>query len=195
MLVSMNAGAYVLSSSHWEAGEAEVYVDLAQSNPASNQPNVVAGGPTTAQLQAAYVEAMSIWNSFSTFSYTANTGGGASDPCVSSGTDPRSGVLFADTNCGYAFGGSTLAVQQSWFSGTSRIKTGTVFNNNRQWDLYAGAWTGVTEFKRVAVHELGHGLGLDHSGDNTAIMWAIAGNTQVPQQDDIQGVAAVYDVD
>ena len=196
MLFGANAGAYVLSSSSWTAGEAEVYVDLEASNPvATNSPNIVTGGPTTAQLQTAYIEAMTAWNTVSTFSYMANTGGGASDPCVSSGTDPRSGVLFAATTCGSAFQSGTLAVQQSWFSGTSRTKTGTIFNNTKQWGLYSGAWTGAAEFKRVAVHELGHGLGLDHAGNNNAIMWFQSDDTEVPQADDIQGVAAVYDPD
>jgi|GEM_PF-1031948 len=196
MLFSVNAGAYELSSSSWTAGEAEVYVDLEASNPAViNPPNIVAGGPTTAQLQAAYIDAMTIWAAGSTFDYTANTGGGASDPCVSPGNDPHSGVLFSTTTCSSSFGSTTLAVQQYWFSGTSRIKTGTIFNNDKQWDLYSGAWTGAAEFKRVAVHELGHGLGLDHSGSSNAIMWFQSGNTEVPQVDDIQGVAAVYDAD
>ncbi|MDX2419403.1 MAG: matrixin family metalloprotease, partial [Xanthomonadales bacterium] len=197
-LFSLNAGAYVLSSSSWIEGKVEVYVDLEASNPAAtNPPNIVAGGPTTAQLQAAYLEALTIWTTSSTFEYTANTGGGFSYPCVSPGDDARSGVLFATTSCGSSFGSSTLAVQQYWLSGPgpTRRKTGTIFNNNEEWGLYSGSWTGIPEFKRVAVHELGHGLGLDHSGDSNALMYFLSGDTEVPQVDDIQGVAAVYDAD
>jgi len=193
---SADAVAYELSSSSWIAGEAEVYVDLEGSNPAgSDAPNIVGGGPTTAQLQAAYIEAMALWTTDSTFSYTANTQGGFSDPCVGPGSAPHNGVVFATKTCdGKQFGSSTLAVQLSWSSGSVRSKTGTVFNNTEQWDLYSGSWT-VAEFKRVAVHELGHGLGLDHSDDSNAIMTPQSGDTEVPQADDIQGVAAIYDVD
>ncbi|MGB5441799.1 MAG: thrombospondin type 3 repeat-containing protein, partial [Gammaproteobacteria bacterium] len=86
-------------------------------------------------------------------------------------------------------------VQYTWSSGTSRTKNGTIFNNNEEWDLYSGSWTGIPEFKRVAVHELGHGLGLEHPGDSSAIMWPVSGDVEVPQGDDIQGAAAVYDTD
>ncbi|MCB1743206.1 MAG: matrixin family metalloprotease, partial [Gammaproteobacteria bacterium] len=165
-------------------------------NPAaSNPPNVVAGGPSTAELEAAYLQAMQIWNDTSTFVFAANTGGGASDPCVAPSINPRSGVKFASSACGSDFGSTTLAFQQFWFSGDVRSKTGTVFNNNRAWDLYSGRWTGTPEFKRVAVHELGHGLGLDHSADSGAIMWFQAGHVEHPQDDDLQGVATRYDGD
>lgn len=190
---SGSAVAFDLSLSYWQSGEADVLVDLAASNPAGpNQPNIVAGGPTTSELQSAYLEAMTVWNTYSTFKYTAITNMGFNDPCPSTG---ESSVVFADTSCGSSFGGTTLAVQQTWRSGSATSKTGTVFNNNRQWDIYTGNWNGTAEFRRVAVHELGHGLGLNHTGVSGAIMLPSAGNTEVPQADDIAGAAARYDSD
>jgi len=191
--LSGNAAAFQLTSSYWQAGQANIFVDLADSNPTGpNQPNVVAGGPTTAELQTAYLEAMTLWNTYSTFNYTATTNSGATAPCPSTGNNS---VAFSNTNCSFAFGGTTLAVQQTWFSGSSSSKTSTIFNNTRQWDIYSGNWNGTAEFRRVAVHELGHGLGLEHTSASPAIMRAIAGNTEIPQADDIAGAAARYDSD
>jgi len=190
--------SYVLGPHSWPDGTAQVHVDLEASNPAgSNPPNIVSGGPTTAQLQAAYLAALGSWNTFSTFHYTSTSSSGvdAADPCTNPGVEARNGVKFANTSCSGSFGATTLAVQQSWFSGSTTVKTGTVFNNTKSWDLYTGAWTGVNDFGRVAVHELGHGIGLDHSADNSAIMWFQAGTPEVPQADDIAGAAAFYDGD
>lgn len=193
---SINSFAHTLLGESWPAGQVVVNVDLAASNPpGANQPNIVSNGPTTAQLQTAYLEAMQLWSDNSTFVYIADTASGAIDPCPAPSSVPGNGVKFAGDECGDSFGSSTLAIQQSWFSGPELLKTGTIFNNNLQWDIYSGNYTGVAEFKRVAVHELGHGLGLGHEVSNTAIMAPIVSNLEVPQTDDIAGVAAIYDTD
>ena len=195
-VLAFDVQGYSLSSSSWPQGQAEIRINLAASNPTGvNPPNIVAGGPSTVALQAAYIDAMNIWNASSTFFYIADTGSGWADPCVVPSGTGVNGVKFDTSQCGSAFGATTLAVQQNWFSGPALIQTGTVFNNNKSWDIYSGPYTGVAEFKRVAVHELGHGLGLQHEDVVPAIMNTLVGDLEAPQADDLAGVAQFYDVD
>lgn len=185
--------AFVLLSSSWANGEAELIVDINTTNPiGSNPPNTVVGGPSNSEFDTAYIEALNLWTNNSSFKYTANTSGAVSDPCAGS----NNGVKFATTPCTGSFGATTLAVQSTFFSVPSNLNTRTitVFNNLKQWDIYTGPWTGIAEFKRVAVHELGHGLGLGHSVFGS-IMYFQAGDPEVPQADDIAGASALYDTD
>lgn len=191
--VSPPSQAYVLSGSYWASGETGVVIDLDISNPAgTNPPNVVSGGPSNTELEAAYIEAMDLWTTTSTFRYKLSSAGGSSAPC-SSGTN---GMSFASVSCSGAFGSTTLAVQTTYYNTNTNLNTRTIttFNNNKQWDIYSGNWNGVAEFRRVAVHELGHGLGLNHSA-NGSIMYFQSGNVETPQADDLAGVAALYDLD
>lgn len=190
---SWSTHAYVLSGTYWADGEIEIVVDFNATNPpGANQPNIVSGGPSTAALESAYLDAMNIWSTTSTFNFTSTTIGAVIDPCASS----INGVKFATTTCSGSFGSTTLAVQTTYYSPSTNLnsRTITVFNNNKQWDIYSGSYTGVAEFKRVAIHELGHALGLNHSTVST-IMNASIGNIETPQADDLAGAAALYDTD
>lgn len=91
-----------------------------------------------------------------------------------SGTTGRCGrnqaneVTWAETNCGLAFGSSTLAVTTTWSSSGKVIEVDMLFNNAKSWSSYSGPLrynangTANNDLNRVALHELGHAAGLDH---------------------------------
>jgi hypothetical protein len=75
-----------------------------------------------------------------------------------------------------------------------------IFNANLSWSVYDDPWesgpfTGISDFRRVAVHELGHTLGLGHEDGKTAIMNSFAGDVTDPATDDIEGVDTIYPTD
>jgi hypothetical protein len=74
------------------------------------------------------------------------------------------------------------------------VDADTVFNDNFEWDVYDGPTraNGEIDFRRVAVHELGHVVGLDHENRESAIMASIIGDIGSPQPDDIAGVTSIY---
>ena len=191
-----SANAFNLSNTTWRDGAVDIYIDLNAANPPANPPNVVAGGPTIEQLENAYIEAMSEWTDNSVFVFRPILDDGQSDPCSFSTFDAKSSFRFDATPCAGDFGTGVLAVQQIWFSRSNRTKTGTIFNNALEWDIYSGPWRPSTpDFRRVAAHELGHAIGLEDSDVANALMFEQGGDIEVPQADDIAGVAALYDTD
>jgi hypothetical protein len=112
-------------------------------------------------------------------------------------------VVFRSDIYGQAFGANTLAVtlrRTSTSTGRS-LEGDVIFNSNRTWDSYRGNLrNGVMEFRRVALHEFGHVLGLDHPDQATpaqvvsAVMNSRVGSIETARADDIAGVSALYNV-
>ena len=113
-------------------------------------------------------------------------------------TDRINTVVWAGTQCGEAFGDTTLAVTQNWFRSTGElIDSDVLFNTTHSWSTYAGPQRpGVIDLHRVALHEFGHVLGLGHPDEHgqfvNAIMNSKADDTDRLQADDIAGIRAIY---
>ncbi len=125
----------------------------------------------------------------------------AEPTCNPTNVDRVNTVVWAATQCGMAFGENTLAVAQNWFRPTGEILDSDVFfNTTYSWSTYAGPHrSDVIDLHRVALHEFGHVLGLDHPDDHgqsvNAIMNSKADDTIRLQADDIAGIRAIYGTD
>ena len=177
-----SVNAYVLLDYRWPSATTTFNVDIPGAD---------------GKWNTAFEQAMGRWNAATIFEFRIRSDT-FEDPCDTG--DSENGVGFVIDVCGEAFGENTLATAVSWARGTTTTQSNIHFNDAYSWNVYdgpyrTGSWTGVVDFRRVAVHELGHALGLNHEDDVPAIMVTSIsrGDTIVaPQADDIAGVDALY---
>ena len=142
------------------------------------------------------VDALQTWNPYLAhlhFSWVKNS------PVTPAEGDDEMSVIFDNKVFGDNFGSGVLAVTLLAYRNANFEETDTVFNNAISWDSYRGNLTPpVFDFHRVAIHEFGHTLGLDHPDQAQpkqnviAIMNSRVSNLDTLAQDDINGVTSIY---
>ena len=118
------------------------------------------------------------------------------------GDNSLNNVFFDQNLYGEGFGFGVLAVTLIHYEGSRITECDVVFNNTVTWNSYRGAQrhtsslTPIYDFSRVALHEFGHVLGLDHpdtAGQNVpALMNSHVSDLDVLVTDDINGGRALY---
>lgn len=187
LTASVTASAYVLFNDRWPDGTVTMHLQL--TYPSSSLTD--GSGSFTASAESA----LAAWNQSMTrvqFRVVRDSSALKGDG------NGVNNVFFAGDIYGMAFESSTLAVTTNWRRRGTRTEGDVIFNTGAgTWDSYGGSLRrGSNEFHRVALHEFGHVLGLDHPDENgqavSAIMNSHVSNLDHLTDDDIAGARTLY---
>lgn len=108
-------------------------------------------------------------------------------------------IVLDSSYDGETFPAGTLAITLGYTSGNARAESDIVFNSAYSWNSYRGPLrSGIEDIHRVALHELGHFLGLDHPDEHgqnqIAIMNSRVSSLDALQYDDRNGGQRLYGV-
>ncbi|OGT72243.1 MAG: hypothetical protein A3H44_10315 [Gammaproteobacteria bacterium RIFCSPLOWO2_02_FULL_57_10] len=195
--LSISAWSFDINGTKWPGGSTHIHTGIPGTSPA--------GVAWSRALQDAVQE----WNQNTLFSFDMipsyldpcqGYGGSSSSASFPSGAgDGLNGAAFTSTVCGNSYGTNVLAVtlvftEANQLGSWDITEADMVFNSNRPFDVYDGPSNGssATDFTRVALHELGHVIGIGHSTSLQAIMRATIGNLFTLQPDDIAAANTLY---
>jgi hypothetical protein len=178
--------AYVLEGPKWPNGST-VTMQLSLGNAG----HTLSDGNTN--WNSAVAPALTMWNQV--MGAVQLAGVMNSTAAVSQG-DGVNSMAFSNTFFGSGFGSNTLAITGYSYHGSTMSEADILFNTAWTWDSYRGSLRSAMDIQRVALHELGHVLGLNHpdqAGQHvSAIMNSVVSDLYTLQSDDIAGAQAMY---
>jgi hypothetical protein len=157
------------------------------------------GGPYqdgSASFGASAEDALNIWNQYLVHMKFAVDRNSILPPASH---DANMSVFMAPNVFGQPFGTRVLAVTVISSRGTTTLETDVIFNNTLDYDSYRGPLQPQAfDFHRIALHEFGHVVGLNHPDQASppqkvaAIMNSIISSIDSLQPDDIAGAQSIY---
>lgn len=177
----VDVSGYVLTGYWWQAKT------TGWSYNAGDKPNALTGD------MAAITAAAHTWGTVG--ANFAFTGGGTSTANTGACGGSSTGLDGANTIGWATQSGSVLAVTCTWSNSSTHYAIEFDMQIDPDWNWTTGNSGIVIDLQSVVTHEFGHALGLGHSADPTAIMYASYGtgqNKRDPRADDIAAITAIY---
>jgi hypothetical protein len=185
--------AYYAHGRRWAAGTVTMHLQMGSSSG-----SLLDG---TTNWDAVTEGALSTWNSYLNGVTLRGQRGSTASIGEANGVN---NVIWDEDVFGDPFGDSTLAVTTYRYrvSDSRLIEADVVFNTKFSWNSYRGnlrnasAGGRLQDLRRVALHEFGHAIGLDHPDEHgqsvSAIMNSRISNLDALQSDDVSGAQSVY---
>jgi Matrixin len=187
--------AYVLEGAKWQSSPVNVQMSLSATTILLAFPPSFPLMDGSTSWEQVYTGAAGVWNAVENLQLTT----------VTAPSSPRLGTqdginesYFGTQIGGYNLMPNDLAITVIYFEGSVLVESDTVFKSTIQWNSYPGPLldngNGAIDFRRVAIHELGHTIGLaDINGTNPlAIMDIAVSDIDNLTSDDIAGAQSLY---